>query len=322
MDNELFEPIELSGITLKNRIVRAATNDYAGNFDGTISEEQIEIYRRLARENIGLLITGNFYVRNDGQLDATQNAMTEDLFIWSAKDLCRMVHRYGSKIVFQLSHAGKKNKISRETAVKYENLENLSQDFIVQILKDFVSASVRCKRAQADGIQLHFAHDYLLYDILTKLKKGLQNTELLFSMLREELADYPIFVKVSSDIEKAVLKKFGELCNKYQLSAIEVSGNDFTQKTKEEHLYYLKEAEEMRQYSGLPILLTGGIRSVEDAKRVLENGISLVGMCRPFICQPELLRTWETAPSKCISCCKCFRIYQESGYHCVNQRVR
>ncbi|MBP2638582.1 MAG: oxidoreductase, FAD/FMN-binding [Firmicutes bacterium] len=54
----------------------------------------------------------------------------------------------------------------------------------------------------------------------------------------------------------------------------------------------------------------GGHRSLDIMNGLLNNeGISHFGMARPVICEPDLLKKWETgdftAP-KCVSCNQCF----------------
>lgn len=320
MENKVFTPVALQGMHIKNRVCRAATNDYSGNFDGTVSKEQCRLYRELAKNQVGLLITGNFYVNSEGQLDATQNDISEEICSLSAAELARIVHQYETKIVFQISHAGSKNKISKANALKYSDVQRLEEEGFYKIKEDFIKASLHCKQAGADGVQLHFGHGYLLSDILEKHENGLAFAEELLVGIRKKLPEYPVLVKVDSNISRELYYDFGALCQKYSAAAIEISGSDFYEKSKEEHLYYLDKAIELKERCDVPLILTGGIRTMEDANKALEAGIEMVGMSRPFLCDPKLLLQWEKRGSKCISCCKCFGLYQENGYRCVLQK--
>jgi 2,4-dienoyl-CoA reductase-like NADH-dependent reductase (Old Yellow Enzyme family) len=55
--------------------------------------------------------------------------------------------------------------------------------------------------------------------------------------------------------------------------------------------------------------MTGGIRSYELVQEMLANNeTDFIGMCRPFIREPGLVRRWEAGDHKkaaCISCNKC-----------------
>lgn len=317
MVSKVFTPVDLQEMHIKNRVCRAAVNDYSGNFDGTVSKEQCRLYRELAKNQVGLFITGNFYVNKEGQLDATENDISEEICCLSAAELAHIVHQYEAKIVIQISHAGKKNKISKKNALKYSKIQNLSEECFKQIKRDFIKACIHCRKSGADGVQLHFGHGYLLSDILEHYEKGLEFAEELLAGIREKLPKYPVFVKVNSNISEKIYYGFGALCQKYFVTAIEISGSNFAEKTKEDHLYYLDKAIELKKICNVPMILTGGIRTIEDAVKVLGSGIEMVGMGRPFLCEPDLLLKWENQGSKCISCCKCFGLYQDEGYRCA-----
>lgn len=155
---EIFEKYEYEGLQLRNRVVRAATNDYSGLENGIVSDLQFDLYKKLAEGKIGLIITGNFYVTDDGRLDFNQNSITKHWKMKNAEKLCEIVHEYGSKLVFQISHAGAKSKVCSESQYKYAEVNKLSQEEINKLIKDFIDATDRALDAKADGIQLHFGH--------------------------------------------------------------------------------------------------------------------------------------------------------------------
>ncbi|MBF0546132.1 MAG: NADH:flavin oxidoreductase [Candidatus Riflebacteria bacterium] len=61
--------------------------------------------------------------------------------------------------------------------------------------------------------------------------------------------------------------------------------------------------------STIPLLVTGGIRSVEHIREVIEkHGFDGVTMCRPFICEPDIVTKFSSNLSKkslCTSCNLC-----------------
>jgi 2,4-dienoyl-CoA reductase-like NADH-dependent reductase (Old Yellow Enzyme family) len=58
-----------------------------------------------------------------------------------------------------------------------------------------------------------------------------------------------------------------------------------------------------------PLAITGGIRSLETMEDLLNNGMDLIGLCRPLICEPDLplrlLSTPDHRPARCTSCNQC-----------------
>ncbi|GHU17357.1 NADH:flavin oxidoreductase [Alphaproteobacteria bacterium] len=61
---------------------------------------------------------------------------------------------------------------------------------------------------------------------------------------------------------------------------------------------------EIKKMVNAEVFVTGGIRSFWDVKKIIESGIDGVCLCRPFICEPDLLckENWR---SKCTNCNLC-----------------
>ena len=104
----LFEPVTIGGLRLKNRFVRSATNDYLGRPDGSISAQQIDLYRDLAAGGVSLIVTGHAYVQHPlGRASVNQNAIYDDRFIEGYRRLADAMHAEGAALVVQISHAGR-----------------------------------------------------------------------------------------------------------------------------------------------------------------------------------------------------------------------
>ena len=54
----LFDPLKIGNFEIKNRFVRSATYYALSDKDGFIGDEGVELMRELARNEIGLIITG------------------------------------------------------------------------------------------------------------------------------------------------------------------------------------------------------------------------------------------------------------------------
>ena len=73
----------------------------------------------------------------------------------------------------------------------------------------------------------------------------------------------------------------------------------------------------------VPVMLTGGNRSVDHIERLLQtNEIDFIGMARPLIREPDLPNRWLTGTgdntAACVSCNGCFdAITQGKTAYCV-----
>lgn len=54
----IFAPATLGGITLRNRIIRAATDESMGDKNGFPTDKLTALYERLAKGEVGAIITG------------------------------------------------------------------------------------------------------------------------------------------------------------------------------------------------------------------------------------------------------------------------
>lgn len=66
---------------------------------------------------------------------------------------------------------------------------------------------------------------------------------------------------------------------------------------------------EIKRETGVPTFMTGGLRSLELIEEIISNGeTDFIGLCRPLIQEPALIRRWQGGDRKkstCISCNKC-----------------
>jgi 2,4-dienoyl-CoA reductase-like NADH-dependent reductase (Old Yellow Enzyme family) len=176
----LFQPIALGAMTVKNRFVRSATNDSLGNPDGSISDRQCRLYEELAQNEIGLIISGHAYVQHPtGRAGRTQNALFDDRFIAGFRKLAEILHTHGSKLVVQISHAGRQTlpelieglvPIAPSPVTDASSgvtPREMSEADIRQLIDDFVQAMVRAERSGSDGVQLHLAHGFCLSEFIS-----------------------------------------------------------------------------------------------------------------------------------------------------------
>jgi 2,4-dienoyl-CoA reductase-like NADH-dependent reductase (Old Yellow Enzyme family) len=74
-------------------------------------------------------------------------------------------------------------------------------------------------------------------------------------------------------------------------------------------LYNLDSAEKIKKAVGIPVIVVGGIRKLEEIKDIIENDrCDFVSMARPFIIEPDIVnkfRVGQQQESKCINCNFC-----------------
>ncbi len=100
---QLFEPITLPHLTLKNRLVRSATWEAVAAPDGAIVENAYQIYDELARGGVGLIISGFTSVADNDHYFGGMMRLSNDALIPSYKKLTDIVHQHNCPMIAQLA---------------------------------------------------------------------------------------------------------------------------------------------------------------------------------------------------------------------------
>ena len=105
--NSLFSPLSIGTLAIPGRVIKTATSETRATADGVAGPSLVEFYEPMAMAGTPLIITGNIYTSRDGQSTPHQMGADDDTKIAGLAELTPAVHRHGSQIFAQLSHAGR-----------------------------------------------------------------------------------------------------------------------------------------------------------------------------------------------------------------------
>lgn len=175
----MFKPGRLGSVLLPNRVLRSATFEGLADENGRISEQELsELYLKLARNQVGGIITGFLYVNKEGRaVHPGQAGLDNDHNILPFKRITDKLHQTSCKIFAQLAHAGNQTTrratggylwgVSRQSSPYFGGRPDvLSTTQVEDIAQDFASAAVRAQKAGFDGVQIHAAHGYLAHQFI------------------------------------------------------------------------------------------------------------------------------------------------------------
>jgi len=177
----LFEPTVLSGMTLRNRIVKSATMENMATTEGLPTDDTFRFYEGLARGGAGLIITGYAYVNKVGQSAPRQSGAHTDAMIPEWRRITDTAHQRGAKIAMQIVHGGRQTQaksLGGRQPVAPSAVPNflyfvrprpMSEDEIWDTIRDFGDAAARAREAGFDAVQIHAAHGYLISGFLSPL---------------------------------------------------------------------------------------------------------------------------------------------------------
>jgi 2,4-dienoyl-CoA reductase-like NADH-dependent reductase (Old Yellow Enzyme family) len=224
MTNQLFEPIKINKLEIRNRLMRSATWDGSADESGEVTEQSIRIYRELGQGDIGLIVTGYAFVSHPlGQANPGQYGIYRDQLIPGWKHLVNTVHEVGSsKIAMQIVHAGINSPylvqkgytllaVSNKPEMNLPHRE-MTEKEIKGVIKDFADAAVRVQEAGFDAVQIHGAHGYLLSQFISPIFNqrtdrwggGPENRrrfhlEVIRNIRKAVGNDYPVLIKFGAE---------------------------------------------------------------------------------------------------------------------------
>ena len=218
----LFDETKISGISVKNRIIRSATHDGLADENGAPSEKLIAKYEFLAKNEVGCIITGYAAVSRNGVSPYPRMMkIYDDGVIDEYKKLTDAVHRHGASVILQIAHCGRQTsskaigmqKVAPSNVLHAfypDKAKVLTDNEIHGIIDDFVAAAVRAEKSGFDGVQLHGGHGYLLHDFLSpygnrrkdnwggSLENRCRIVELIIGGIKEK-TNLPVWIKISAE---------------------------------------------------------------------------------------------------------------------------
>ncbi|MBP2078051.1 NADPH dehydrogenase NamA [Oceanobacillus polygoni] len=216
---KLFSPIDIKGITLKNRIVMSPMCMYSAvDKDGMITPFHLSHYISRAVGQVGLIMVEATAVQPEGRISDQDLGIWDDKHILGLKNLNKEIHSYGAKSAIQLAHAGRKAELEHPiyapTALPFNDTSITPVEMAVENIKATIEAfkngSRRAKEAGFDIIEIHAAHGYLINQFLSPLTNKRQDDyggsrENRYRFLSEIIEavktewDGPLFVRISAN---------------------------------------------------------------------------------------------------------------------------
>jgi N-ethylmaleimide reductase len=342
----LFSGIKLGPLALRNRIAMAPLTRQMAHPDGTPTDEMVAYYARRARGGLGLIITEGTYEQDAFQSRAylSQPGITNASHQAGWARVCDAVHAHDCKIIVQLMHGGRvcdPRTLNGQPPVSasathsggwtlytdndYEkqirNIEGdwpkvtfpparaLSVEEIHAVADGFAAGAKRAIDAGADGVEVHGANGYLLWQFITP-KTNLRTDEfggspennvrfarLVGDKIRAAIGpDKLITLRLSQDgVDDFVgawpggvtyAEAVGQALKGSAYDALHWSSFDYLDNRDPNDPTPM--ATVLRRASGLPVITNGGIADGPKAEAALTSGAAdVVAIGRPIFAHPD-----------------------------------
>ncbi|WP_433762133.1 NADH:flavin oxidoreductase [Nocardia sp. CA-135398] len=176
--NEVFAPTKLGPITLRNRVIKAAT--FEGRTpDALVTDDLIDFHREIAAGGVGMTTVAYCAISPGGRTDRHQIWMRQEA-VAGLRELTDAVHAEGAAASAQIGHAGPVANAASNRApalapsrmfsplgMRPMRVPDISE--IATVIADYANAAGLAEQAGFDAVEIHFGHNYLVSSFLSPL---------------------------------------------------------------------------------------------------------------------------------------------------------
>ena len=319
----LFSPLTLRGLTLRNRILMPPMCMYCADTDGIATDWHLSHYHARARGGVGLILMEATAVEPRGRISAYDLGLWDGAQIAPLARIADLVHAEGGSIGVQLAHAGRKawsrdKGFGPETIVapsaeaynpEWATPHALTLDEIDAMVRAWQVAAQRALAANLDVIEIHGAHGYLIHEFLSPVANhrgdtyggDLDNRMRFLLRIVDAVrdvwpADKPLLVRLSSSdwieggltIEDTVV--IARALREHGVDLIHCSGGGMAgaRPPVVEPGYMVLFAERVRRDAGIPSAAVGLITEPAMADAIVRDGhADLVALGRELLRHPH-----------------------------------
>jgi len=339
------EALSIKGVSVPNRIVFPPFVTNYSNDDGSISQRQIDFYRKIAGAGVGLTIIGASGITQDG-ICRGMTRIDDDRYIPGLKRIFDAIREEGSVPGVQLVHPGRQTRSSitgRPTVSASpitcpafgETPRELTADEIEELEDAFALAAWRACEAGAEFIEFHAAHGYLLCQFLSPLSNarrdsygGSLKNRARFALnaidkARDRVGPNPVmgfrisaeeFMEggLSIDEARVLAKMMAEHTSDYIDVSAGTPASGQRRYDEMEKGAYVRLAGEIKKEVDVPVICVGWITGLDRAEEILSEGtVDLVAIGRALVADHDLLKKYYDGRLdeivECIHCGVCLK---------------
>lgn len=311
----LDKTIKIGDRTAGNRLVMPPMQTDRTHM-GRATEDMIKYYKdRAVYSRPGVIITEHCYITKDGRV-SDQLSIADDGVIEDHYRIADAIHDGGALAICQINHAGSKTIAAPVSASDVKTPGSpegpdprpLETEEIKEIEDLFAAAAVRVKKAGYDGVELHCAHSYLLNQFWSPLTNkrtdeyggSIENrlrflTETITKVRAAVGEEMILAVRLGGcdymdggNTEEDALEA-AKIIEKAGVDLIDVSGGmcRFMIAGHDEPGFFRGTSEKVRAVVSVPVILTGGVKTLEDAEKLLKEGAAdMIGVGRALYKDP------------------------------------
>lgn len=310
--------------------------------DGTINDQIINFYTERAKGGVGFIVVGGCYPEMNGKVWKSIIGLDKDELIPGLKRLTDAIHLYDVRVAAQLLHGGRsassfftKMQPVAPSQLTHRSIKQephaLTVSEIKMVIDNYVSATMRAKKAGFDAVELHGGMGYLINQFLSKATNkrddeyggSLENRtrfarEIIRAIKETAGKDYPVIFRMSGDdfVEEGLKidesLEIAKILEQAGADAFNVSPGWHESKTPImlmaiPRMAYAFLSEKIKLQVKVPVIASVRINDLKLAEEILDNEqADMVSIGRPLIADPELPNKYKNGQlddiRTCIAC--------------------
>lgn len=326
----LRQPLDLPcGTRLKNRLIKSAMSDSLGDGVGNPTEAQMRLYERWAEGGaalslIGEVQTGPYYPEKPGNLVLAPDADGAAL-----RALAKRGSVNGAQVWPQLGHAGalahgpiSNPKGPSPLDVEGLKCEGLSLEEIHDLPPAFARAATLAQDTGFGGVLIHAGHGFLFSQFLSPLFNHRTDAyggsvqgrfrvigEVIDAVREAVGPSFPIGIKINSTdkleggLTPTDAMEVVRLLDATSVDVIDISGGTYfpgaassSDGISSSGPYFTDFAKQAKQVTSIPILVSGGFETRDQAAKALRDGSAdAINLGRAMVLNPSLGNAWLSA---------------------------
>ncbi|MBF8723804.1 FAD-dependent oxidoreductase [Pseudomonas guariconensis] len=324
----LFEPLQIRGKRLKNRIMSTG-HDTCLPTHNLVNDKLVAYHLARAEGGAGLIVLQVAGVHDSARYTSHVLMATDDACIEGYRRLAEACHAHGTVVLSQLFHPGREIMETADgmlavaysaSAVPNERFRvmprALDQAMIDEIVQGYADAARRLHQAGLDGVEVVASHGYLPAQFLNprvnRRTDGYNgDLEQRLRFVREVLAavraatgeDFIVGLRISADERDpegltedesllAAQALQGEIDYLHIVAGTSASlggAVHIVPPMAIEPAYLAREAGTFKARLDIPLFVTGRINQPQEAELILARGqADVCGMTRALICDPQM----------------------------------
>lgn len=309
---DVFKPIKVGNMTLKNRIQFPPMVCCLSNAVGEVTQEYVNFIEMQAKTGASVVTIGATPVDNEtGQDFRGELNIADEMMRPGLARIAQAAHDYGAKLSVEMCHAGRgadpdllRTPYALAPSVlplpnRKRYVKEMDQKDIDHVIEQYADCADRLARAGFDMCMIHSAHGNLIGQFLSpstnfrndwyggsfenRIRFALQIMEAMRAKVGSRIN---IEMRVSADeiipngmhLEETIeylkrAQKYVDLINVSRGLIVDHNYHFYTQPPYyNEYCHNVKYAEEIRKHIDIPISVVGSIKTLAAAQEIISSG--------------------------------------------------